>query len=94
MYIPYATVYFVDRVYIACRLSSACAELSMAHYMTEEVIVMACGCLLHIPIWAFCLRVSDVMKSGGRMRDLFHRSAVRCDPSEGAAINAGTVRAD
>lgn len=76
MYIPYATVYFVDRVYIACRLSSACAELSMAHYMTEEVIVMACGCLLHIPIWAFCLRVSDVMKSGGRMRDLFHRSAV------------------
>ncbi|XP_050090675.1 cholesterol transporter ABCA5-like isoform X2 [Anopheles aquasalis] len=75
MYIPYATVYFVDRVYIACRLSSACAELSMAHYMTEEVIVMACGCLLHIPIWAFCLRVSDVMKSGGRMRDLFHRSA-------------------
>ncbi|KXJ73909.1 hypothetical protein RP20_CCG014205 [Aedes albopictus] len=72
MYIPYATVYFVDRVYIACQLSSACAELSMAHYMTEEMIVMACGCLLHIPIWAFCLRVSDVMKSGGRLRDLFH----------------------
>ncbi|XP_055621731.1 cholesterol transporter ABCA5-like [Toxorhynchites rutilus septentrionalis] len=75
MYIPYAAVYFVDRVYIACRLSSACAELSMAHYMTEEMIVMACGCLLHIPIWAFCLRVSDIMKSGGRMRDLFHRTA-------------------
>ncbi|XP_039447339.1 cholesterol transporter ABCA5-like [Culex pipiens pallens] len=73
MYIPYAAVYFVDRVYIACRLSSACAELSMAHYMTEEMIVMACGCLLHIPIWAFCLRFSDVMKSGGRMRDMFHR---------------------
>ncbi|XP_029731356.2 cholesterol transporter ABCA5-like [Aedes albopictus] len=75
MYIPYATVYFVDRVYIACQLSSACAELSMAHYMTEEMIVMACGCLLHIPIWAFCLRVSDVMKSGGRLRDLFHHKA-------------------
>ncbi|XP_058458945.1 cholesterol transporter ABCA5-like [Malaya genurostris] len=74
MYIPYAAVYFVDRVYIACRLSSACAELSMAHYMTEEMIVMACGCLLHIPIWAFCLRISDIMKSGGRMRDLFQRT--------------------
>ncbi|XP_053687568.1 cholesterol transporter ABCA5-like [Sabethes cyaneus] len=74
MYIPYAAVYFVDRVYIACRLSSACAELSMAHYMTEEMIVMACGCLLHIPIWAFCLRVSDLVKSGGRVRDMFHRA--------------------
>ncbi|XP_055532678.1 cholesterol transporter ABCA5-like [Wyeomyia smithii] len=74
MYIPYAAVYFVDRVYIACRLSSACAELSMAHYMTEEMIVMACGCLLHIPIWAFCLRVSDLVKSGGRVRDMFHRT--------------------
>lgn len=79
MYIPYATVYFVDRVYIACQLSSACAELSMAHYMTEEMIVMACGCLLHIPIWAFCLRISDVMKSGGRLRDLFHHKAVCLD---------------
>ncbi|XP_055600772.1 cholesterol transporter ABCA5-like isoform X2 [Uranotaenia lowii] len=75
MYIPYAAVYFVDRVYIACQLSSACAELSMAHYMTEDMIVMACGCLLHIPIWAFGLRISDIMKSGGRMRDLFHRTA-------------------
>ncbi|XP_058834897.1 cholesterol transporter ABCA5-like [Topomyia yanbarensis] len=74
MYIPYAAVYFVDRVYIACRLSSACAELSMAHYMTEEMIVMVCGCLLHIPIWAFCLRISDIVKSGGRMRDMFHRA--------------------
>jgi ATP-binding cassette, subfamily A (ABC1), member 5 len=35
MYIPYSAVYFVDRVYVACQLSSTCAELSMHHYMTE-----------------------------------------------------------
>ncbi|EAT44278.1 AAEL004331-PA [Aedes aegypti] len=37
--------------------------------------LFSCGCLLHIPIWAFCLRISDVMKSGGRLRDLFHHKA-------------------
>jgi ATP-binding cassette, subfamily A (ABC1), member 5 len=35
VYIPYSAVYFVDRVYVACQLSSTCAELSMHHYMTE-----------------------------------------------------------
>lgn len=64
MYIPYAAIYFVDRVYVACRLSSACAELTLANYMTEEVCVMAIGAVLHIPIWAVILRIIDERHSG------------------------------
>lgn len=76
MYIPYAAVYFVDRVYISCRLSSACAEISLTNYMTEEVIIMGVGAILHIPIWALCLRIVDIRKSGGKVRDVFHTKAV------------------
>lgn len=64
MYIPYAAVYFVDRVYVACRLSSACADLSFENYMTEEVIVMIVGVLLHIPIWLLLLRIVEIKKYG------------------------------
>lgn len=77
MYIPYAAVYFVDRVYVACRLSSACAELSLANYMTEEVIVMGLGAILHVPIWALCLRIVDISKTGGKVRDAFRSKKVR-----------------
>lgn len=76
MYIPYAAVYFVDRVYVACRLSSACAELSLANYMTEEVIVMGLGAILHVPIWTLCLRIVDISKTGGKVRDAFRSKKV------------------
>ncbi|XP_037043268.1 ATP-binding cassette sub-family A member 9-like [Bradysia coprophila] len=80
MYIPYAAVYFVDRVYVACRLSSACAELSLADYMTEEVIVMGIGAILHVPIWALCLRIVDISKTGGKVRDAFRsKKKLECD---------------
>lgn len=69
MYIPYAAIYFVDRVYVACRLAGACSELSLANYMTPEVLVMALGTVLHIPLWALALRVCDARKSGGKIRD-------------------------
>lgn len=77
MYIPYAAIYFVDRVYVSCRLSSACAELSLSNYMTEEVIVMALGAILHIPIWALILRIVDIRKSGGKVRDAFRSKKVK-----------------
>lgn len=76
MYIPYAAIYFVDRVYVSCRLSSACAELSLSNYMTEEVIVMALGAILHIPIWALILRIVDIRKSGGKVKDAFRSKKV------------------
>lgn len=76
MYIPYATVYFVDRVYVACRLSSACGELSLENYLTEEVIIMAIGAIVHVPIWALCLRVVDISKTGGKVRDAFRSKKV------------------
>lgn len=62
---------------MACRLSSACAELSLGDYMTEEVIVMGVGAILHVPIWALCLRIIDLSKTGGKVRDAFRSKKVR-----------------
>lgn len=73
MYIPYALVYFVDRIYIACNLSSACANLSFINYMSEEIIVMIVSVIIHIPVWALCLRIVDIKKNGGKLNDLLKR---------------------
>lgn len=73
MYVPYAICYYVDRVWIACNLSSACANLSFVNYLTEEIIVMIVSVLIHIPIWCLCLRVVDIKKNGGKIKDLFSR---------------------
>lgn len=84
MYIPYALVYFVDRIYIACNLSSACANLTFFNYMTEEIIVMIVSVILHIPIWSVCLRVVDIKKNGGKVTDIWKRKVIQEEvlPSE------------
>ncbi|XP_021921419.1 ATP-binding cassette sub-family A member 5-like [Zootermopsis nevadensis] len=71
MYIPYAVVYFVDRVHLMCRVNLACTNLTFADYFTDEIIVMLVGILLHIPIWFFVLLILDIKKSGGRASDVF-----------------------
>lgn len=73
MYIPYALIYFVDRIYIACTISSACANLSIINYMTEEIVVILVSSVLHIPLWWIGLQVADIKKSGGRVRDVIRR---------------------
>lgn len=80
MYIPYALVYFVDRIYIACNLSSACANLSFINYMTEEIIVMIVSVILHIPVWSLCLRIVDIKKNGGKINDMWGKKVESEDP--------------
>ncbi|PSN57079.1 ATP-binding cassette sub-family A member 5 [Blattella germanica] len=71
MYLPYAVVYYVDRVHLMCQVNKACTHLSLPDYMTHEIIVMLVGILLHIPIWFFILLILDIKKSGGRASDVF-----------------------
>lgn len=71
MYIPYAIVYYVQRVYIMCKVNIACTELTLGDYVTPEIIVMVIGIIIHIPFWFFMLLVIDIKKSGGRVRDAF-----------------------
>lgn len=71
MYIPYALVYYVQRVYIMCKVNYACTTLTLTDYMTDEIIVMLVGILLHIPFWFFMLLIIDIKKSGGRVSDAF-----------------------
>lgn len=71
MYIPYAISYFLQRVYLMCSVSGTCGNLTIYDYMTNEMVVIFVGNLIHIPLWFFTLIVLDVKKSGGRGRDAF-----------------------
>lgn len=71
MYIPYATVYYVDRVYLMCSLNAACHHLTMSDYLTTEIVVMAIAMLVHCPMWYFVLILLDIKKSGGKISDFF-----------------------
>ncbi|XP_024942835.1 ATP-binding cassette sub-family A member 5 [Cephus cinctus] len=71
MYIPYAAVYYVDRVHLMCSINTACHHLSMSDYLTTEIILMALGLLVHCPLWFFVLLVLDIKKSGGNVSDIF-----------------------
>ncbi|XP_012287761.1 ATP-binding cassette sub-family A member 5 isoform X2 [Orussus abietinus] len=71
MYVPYAAVYYVDRVHLMCSINAACHHLTMSDYLTTEIILMAVGVLLHCPLWFFVLLVLDIKKSGGNVSDIF-----------------------
>ncbi|KMQ94889.1 atp-binding cassette sub-family a member 2-like protein [Lasius niger] len=64
-------VYYVDRVYLMCSINAACHHLNMSDYLTTEIILMAFGVLLHIPLWFFVLLLLDIKKSGGNVSDFF-----------------------
>lgn len=95
MYIPYAIVYYVQRVYLMCKVNSVCSssQPTFDRYMTDEIIVMLIGSILHIPFWFFVLMVADIKKSGGRTSDAFKffhfkkseekpRETINCDLSD------------
>ncbi|XP_017782555.1 PREDICTED: ATP-binding cassette sub-family A member 5-like [Nicrophorus vespilloides] len=71
MYIPYGIVYYVQRVYLMCTVNSACTNLTFADYMSDEIIVMVVGILIHIPLWFFVLVILDIKKGGGKIGDAF-----------------------
>ncbi|XP_006608402.1 ABC transporter A family member 1-like isoform X1 [Apis dorsata] len=70
LYIPYAAVYYVERVHIMCSINAACHHLTMSDYLTTEIILMAFGVLLHCPMWFFVLLLLDIKKSGGNIGDI------------------------
>ncbi|XP_043274650.1 ABC transporter A family member 1-like isoform X2 [Venturia canescens] len=71
MYVPYAAVYYVDRVHLMCSINAACHHLTMSDYLTSEIIVMALSVLIHCPLWFFVLLILDIKKSGGNVSDVF-----------------------
>lgn len=77
MYVPYAAVYYVDRVHLMCSINAACHHLTMSDYLTTEIVLMAVGVLLHCPLWFFVLLLLDIKKSGGNISDFFKHFLVR-----------------
>lgn len=58
--------------------------------MTDEIVVMLIGSLLHVPFWFFILMMVDIKKGGGKTSDVFNflrkkKDDVReqvCEPSD------------
>ncbi|KAK9876012.1 hypothetical protein WA026_011128 [Henosepilachna vigintioctopunctata] len=69
MYMPFAIIYYVQRVYIICKHNYACGELSITDYLTDEIVIMLVGILISMPFWFFVLVVLDIKKSGGKVGD-------------------------
>ncbi|XP_059054824.1 cholesterol transporter ABCA5-like [Achroia grisella] len=67
MYIPYAIIYYVDRVYLTCNLRGLCPQPALAQYLTAEVVVLVAAMLLHVPLCGAALLAADRLKSGGRI---------------------------
>ncbi|XP_026331721.1 ATP-binding cassette sub-family A member 5-like, partial [Hyposmocoma kahamanoa] len=67
MYIPYAIIFYVDRVYVTCNLRGLCTTPALSSYFTFEVWVLIISMLVHIPICGAALLAADRLKSGGRI---------------------------
>ncbi|KAL1502488.1 hypothetical protein ABEB36_007623 [Hypothenemus hampei] len=71
MYIPYAILYYIQRVFLLCNINMACDRLTFANYFTCEIGILFVGMLLNIPLWFVLLKVVDIKKSGGKASDAF-----------------------
>ncbi|XP_075983489.1 cholesterol transporter ABCA5-like isoform X2 [Anticarsia gemmatalis] len=67
MYIPYAIIYYVDRVYLTCNLRGLCTTPALSSYFTAEVWVLVAAMLLHVPVCGAALLAADRLKSTGRI---------------------------
>ncbi|XP_045490404.1 cholesterol transporter ABCA5 isoform X1 [Pieris rapae] len=67
MYIPYAIIYYVDRVYLTCNLSGLCPVPALSSYFTAEVWVLIGAMVFHVPLCGAALLAADRLKSGGRI---------------------------
>ncbi|XP_011864541.1 PREDICTED: ABC transporter A family member 1-like isoform X2 [Vollenhovia emeryi] len=77
MYMPFATIYYVDRIYLTCSINTVCHYLTMSDYLTTEIIILASGALLQCPIWLFVLFLLDINKSGGNVSDVLKHYFLR-----------------
>ncbi|XP_014224369.1 ATP-binding cassette sub-family A member 5-like isoform X2 [Trichogramma pretiosum] len=71
MYVPYAALYYIDRVHLMCSINAACHHLTIWSYMTTEIIVMGVGVVLHCPVLFLVLLLLDTKKNGGNVKDFF-----------------------
>ncbi|KAK6641556.1 hypothetical protein RUM44_013268 [Polyplax serrata] len=91
LYVPYAVIYFVDRVYIMCSMNPACNYLVFSDYMTDEIIIMIFSSLFHIPFWFLMLRIVDVKKTGGKVSEAFKFLSAKDTPSQEEIIENNDI---
>ncbi|XP_065570568.1 ABC-type organic anion transporter ABCA8-like [Artemia franciscana] len=78
LYIPFGSIYFVQKVYIGCTVGTLygsgvdCNNLSFTDYISKpEIYVCILACLIMIPVLIVVLMILDVKKSGGLAGDAF-----------------------
>lgn len=67
MYIPYAIIYYIDRVYVRCNLRALCTTPELSSYFTAEVWVLIVAMLIHIPVCGAAVLAADRLKTSGRI---------------------------
>ncbi|XP_063368836.1 cholesterol transporter ABCA5-like [Cydia amplana] len=67
LYIPYAIIYYVDRVYVTCNLRGLCTTPALWSYFTAEIWVLIVAMVFHVPVCGAALLAADRLKSGGRL---------------------------
>ncbi|GBP64673.1 hypothetical protein EVAR_47689_1 [Eumeta japonica] len=67
MYIPYAIIYYVDRVYMRCNLHGHFTEPTLSSYFTAEIWVLLAAMVVHVPLCSAALLAADRLKSERRI---------------------------
>ena len=70
-YIPYAAIYYINKVYITCSFTNTCDDISMADYRTPEIQIMYAMSVINCFVYYMALRVVDALKTGGSLRGAF-----------------------
>jgi ATP-binding cassette subfamily A (ABC1) protein 5 len=76
-YIPFGTLYYINKVYLECSLRMTCEDVTLSDYCTVEIMLMFFMNIFNAFFYYFVLRAVDALKTGGSLRDAFFLSVSR-----------------
>ncbi|XP_059079473.1 cholesterol transporter ABCA5-like isoform X1 [Tigriopus californicus] len=74
IYIPFGAVYYINRQFVfnLCGITTDCSEITFGNYMGQyEIYTLFIACGFHLIVWFIVLKVADVVKDGGSVREGF-----------------------
>ena len=77
VYIPFGIIFYIQNQYQECSMANTCDSVTIGDYMILEVWILYVALAFHTVLWAFGLRVADVIKDGGSLKSVFSHDKVR-----------------
>lgn len=71
-YIPFGILYYINKVYLMCKVEDTCGTVSFTSYMTTELVIVYAMCFVDIILFYLLLRVIDAVKAGGSMYEALY----------------------